>query len=823
MNIPHVSRRLVAWTYRIVRIAVRLIFVLVLLALVLFVYLRIQGVPGPLLREIMRRANEAGIPASVEGITLTLGGWRADHVCYYSNHPDDLESIFQAKSVFFSVQRNGVAKRVDVEVVAEGVTMAPSVAWGVAIPEGNPARRIGRVEVTLGFKPDRIVLSDGAMEWLGCRFSVNGTILKRMGAPPPERLLTLSPVQITAAQFQMLEDRLEMLSLPTGATIDIDFEVDTSDYSKSRLDFAVQVEKPAFRDVGFSEAVIAGSYAYPELRLERAALFDGKQSMQVSGEYSFESRQIKGTVYNSIASNRPLQLLPVAVREWLEKAELRIDSLPRLEINFGPALAQELPNHLSGAFSLRGASYQGLEIERLRGTLKRANNRIELANLQGSVRGQEHRAKEVGSALQGGTAEGEVFWDQNTREFGVKADINFDPHLLVQPLAPVAIATNIIQYFSFKNQPPRGHLELGAMVDDWGTFYIDIQAVANEASFRGVAFSSINVTETYRNGRLKLDPIAVVQGADFAKGAIELDFRNDTVSFDAESSLNPAALEAVIYPGLDLFKEKIKTQGDVRVSARGMVDWGSMSRTDFSAKVFSKRLEIPVGVADDFQAEIVGKGPLLTVRDAAFSLYGGQGGGSFSIRLDPAQKPMPYEVNTSFSKVDFMRFVEFCRPGEVCCVSGKLSGRTHVKADMATNFFSMANGSASLRVDDGQLADLPLFKGFTKVVRSVIPGFDTFSITSMDGDFTITNGKIASKMVRFHGDAISATARGSYHPDSGFDAYVQTHVLRGGGLGKLVRLITDPLLKFFEMRLTGTFLDPVWRLDKFTKNPFKEK
>ncbi len=170
-----------------------------------------------------------------------------------------------------------------------------------------------------------------------------------------------------------------------------------------------------------------------------------------------------------------------------------------------------------------------------------------------------------------------------------------------------------------------------------------------------------------------------------------------------------------------------------------------------------------------------------------------------------------------------MRFVEFCRPGEVCCVSGKLSGRTHVKADMATNFFSMANGSASLRVDDGQLADLPLFKGFTKVVRSVIPGFDTFSITSMDGDFTITNGKIASKMVRFHGDAISATARGSYHPDSGFDAYVQTHVLRGGGLGKLVRLITDPLLKFFEMRLTGTFLDPVWRLDKFTKNPFKEK
>ncbi len=806
-----------------VRIAVRLIFVLVLLSLVLFVYLRIQGVPGPLLREVMRRANEAGIPVSVEGITLTLGGWRADHVCYYSNHPDDLEPIFEAKSVFFSAQRNGDGEGVDVEGVAEGVTMAPSVAWGVAIPEGSPARRIGRVEVTLGFKPDRVVLSDGTMEWAGCRFSVNGTILKRMGAPPPERLLTLFPVQVTAAQFQMLEDRLEMLSLPTGATIDIDFKVDTADYSKSRMDFAVQAEEPAFQSVGFSKAEVVGSYAYPELWLERAALFDGKQSIQLSGEYSFASKQIKGTLYNSIASTRSMQLLPVTVREGLEGAKLRIDNLPRLEIDFGPALAKELSNHFSGAFSIRDASYQGLEIERLRGSLKRANNRIEFTHLQGSVRGQEHRAAEIGSTMHGGSAEGEVFWDGNTREFGVDVEASLDPNILVRALSPIAIATNIIQCFRFKDQPPRGHVTVGADLDDLNTFYIDIQAVANEASFRGVGFSSINATMAYRNGRVKLDPIAVVQGADFAKGAIELDFNNDTVSFDAESSLNPAALEAVIYPGLNLFGEKIKTQGDVRVSAQGMVDWGSMERTDFSAKVSAKKLEVPVGVAEDFHAEVVGKGPLLTVRDATFSLYGGQGGGSFSIRLDPAQKSMPCEVNTSFSKVNFKKYIEFFRPNEVCSVSGKLSGRTHIKMDMATNFFSVANGSASLRVDDGQLADLPLFKGFSKVVRGVIPRFDTFSITSMDGGFTITQGEIASKMVRFHGDAVSATARGSYHPETGFDAYVQTHVLREGGLGKLVRLLTDPLLKFFEMRLTGTFSDPVWHVDNFTKNPFKEK
>jgi len=451
MNLPHFSRRLTKGVYRATRGFVYCMSVLAALAIVAFVFLRIYGVPGPLLREAMRRVNAAGIPVEVDGITLTLHGWRADHVRYYSANPDDLEPLFLARQVFFSA-RNSKLKDVgsnawNLDVEAVGVGVNPSVEWGVAIPRDSPCHHVEQIEVSLGFLPDRILLSHGKMNWLGSRFNVNGTIIKgerKTGPSPARKQKTLSPVFITEQQFQTFENRLKTLSLPNGAIVDIDFSIDTTNYSASRVDLAINAKEVGFRGVGFSKVEIAGSYAYPTIQIERAGLFQGKQSLQLSGEYSMDSREAEGSLYNSITSNQLLLLLPDRIHGVLVKAGLRIDQLPRLEIDVGPSEAKDLLNHLSGVFSIRDVGYQGLEIEALRGRVRRENNRIEFTELQGSALGQEERVEEMGSAMHGGSAEGTVFWDGNTREFGVDVDASLDPNILVQALSPIKIATNII-------------------------------------------------------------------------------------------------------------------------------------------------------------------------------------------------------------------------------------------------------------------------------------------------------------------------------------------------------------------------------------------
>ena len=822
MNVAKLSRHFIKGMYWATRFFVVGLSVLLLFVILAFIFLRVYGVPGPILREAMRHINAAGIPVAVEGVTLTLHGWRADQVRYYSTNPDDLEPLFLAQHVYFSI-RNSRQKRagsegLSIDAKAVEIELYPSVEWGIDIPPESLSRYVDQIDVALGFLTNRIEIAHGQIDWLGSRFNIEGTILKRREGVEPVRTprqLPGFPVEISRQSFLEFERRIKELSIPDGATVDIDFLINTADYRAGWVNLAVRADALTFRKAGFSKVDISGSYAYPFLRFDRIGLFKGKQSLQLSGEYNLDTGLAGGALYNSITSNDLLLALPDQILSLLTKAELRVDHLPRFSIDFGPAPPRELLNRMTGTFSVRGVSYQGLEIEALYGNVKRTNNRLEFTSLQGSVLGQEERAAEVGSAMHGGTAAGEVFWDGNTREFGVDADINFDPLLLVQPLAFVEIATNIIQRFAFTGRPPQAHVALGSNVDDWSTFYIDIRGMANDMVVQGVKFTSVNVVQTYRNAQLNLDPVASMQGTRYLKGYAHMDFRDSTVSFDAVTSLNPADLEDMIYPDLRLFGHHIKTEGDVRIEAGGTFDWHRMQETDFAASVEADQLTIPIAAMEHFKAEVVGDGSEIRVNKASFGLYGGHGEGRFTQHWSPPESELPYEIDLNISDADFQQCLSFLFGDRPVNVSGIMNANAHIAADFTTNFYTTANGEGFVRVDNGQLTDLPLFRGFSRLMRKVFPSFTVLSITNLRGNFAITEGVISSEDAYFEGDLISAKVHGRYVYPTGFDAYIKAQVFREGRISKMVRVLTDPLMRLLEMKLEGPLSDPSWELEKF--------
>jgi len=803
--------------YGLVRALVRTMAVLSMLLVLAFVFLRLYGVPGPLLREAVRRANAAGIPVDIGSITLTLRGWRADHVSFYSKHPDDLMPILEADSLFFARRESDDvgSKGWTFDVEAVGILVNPSVEWGVRIPDGNASRRVERVRASLGFLPNRIELSNGEISWLGSRIHLDGVILNLDEKPTPEHP-TLLPVILTEERFQALENRLKMLSFWDGATVDISFSVDAGDYAASWVDFSARAEAFSFREINFSEVEVSGRYAYPDVLLHRASLSLGHQIALLSGGYNLETKQLQGALKNTIVSPQILLLLPGFVHEALVKAELHFDQLPRLDLEFGPARPKDLMNHVSGSFSIREVGYAKMEVDSLRGDLSRKNRRLELTNLQGALLGQEERAQEVGSAMHGGSASGTVFWDGNTREFGVDVDACLDPNLLVRALSPIRIATNIIQRFSFKDQPPRGHVSVGADLDDSDTFYINIQAMGNDVRLQGVEFSSVNVTQTYKSGVLTLDPFAGMQGTDFLKGSASVDFRNSIARFDALSSVPPADIEDLVYPEFNLFGNKIRTEGAVQIKAQGSLDWKTMQTTDFTAEVQAKHLELPVARLDDFSAAVSGKGPLLEVKEALFNMYGGAGHGIFHIQLDPQTNAMPYGLDFKMANAEFLDCLQFAGLSSNPDVFGKLSVETALEADMKKNFFKSANGHGTVLVEEGQLTDLPALRGFSRVMRKMMPGFNAFSITRLQCGFEFKDGVIHSDDAYFEGDLMSAKGHGCYCAENGFDAYVQAQVFSENPVSKVIRVITDPFFKLFEIKLEGPLAKPTWRLEKFS-------
>ena len=699
--------------------------------------------------------------------------------------------------------------------------MNPSVAWGVEIPTESGCRHVERLDLSLGFRSDRVILSNGKMQWLGSRFSVGGIILKgerkkrETGTEAVPAKGAILPVYVDAQRFQALEARLAALSLPEGATVEIDFLIDMADYAASRIGFSFKAERPGVRGVVFSAAEVTGNYAYPVLRIEHAGVSMGKNSCRVGGTYAFDTKLVEGTFSNTLANNQILSLLPPRVCDAMAQAGVRIDEPPQFEIEFGPAPAKELANHFSGTFFVHNVAYKDLEIKSMTGRVKRENNRIEFTELDGVAGGQEERAVEGGSALHGGFAKGTVFWDGNNREFGVDVDACLDPNILVGVLSPIQIATNIIERFVFSDQPPRGHVAVGASFSKEDSFFIDIAAKGTNVAFQGVAFDTIDVTQTYKHGQVKLDPLAATQGTDSTQGAVLIDLRKNAVGFDLSTGMNPADIEKLAYPSFDLFEKHIRMGGNVQIDAKGTFDWGTMQQTDFQAKVRAERVGLPFAKLDHFAAEVRGDGSTIAVENAAFGLFDGKGQGGFSMDWNPGKKKLPYETEITFSKINFHRFLVFLGVDPSSTIAGRLGGNAFFEGDFSTNFYATARGEGFVRVDDGQLTDLPLFRGFSRVIRKVIPSFTVFTITGLRGNFTLAEGAVSSPDAYFEGDLISAKGRGSYNFKTGFDAIMQVQMLSESRLSKVVRVITDPLLKLFEVKLTGTLAEPSWKLEKF--------
>lgn len=794
-----------------------------MIALGIAVYLNLQGVPKPILRKVVHRITESGILVDIESIHLSLQGWRATNVRCYSGNPDDLEPVLMAREVFF--RRNGMVdynnQRISgYDITANGIVLSPSVDWCIGLPKDSALRQVEHISLAIAFGSRSVVVKDGQIKWHDLMFNVNGTMLKKdvvdddRGKPVLGK--EFQAFIIDQELLQDFEEVLAALRLSEKAVVDIDFLFNAGRPASSRLTISAQTKAFEYRDVFFSLAEIAVSYEFPRFQLDRAALHKDNGVFSIKGEYDLDTKETLVQVSNSLSSKQLFLLLPQSILSFLAQQEIRTDSFPLFDLQFGPTQPQYLHRKLTGSFALKNIMLRDLEFSSLSGKLSRTGDRLDVFELRGEVDGQEHRSDEVGSSMAGGSAAGEVFWDAASSEIGIIVESSIDPNLLVGPLAFSDTATNVISRFRFDGQAPLLRTELGACYDNWRSLYISIQGSASDLYFHDVPFTSLNASTYYSKGLLSIDRLVAKQGVDFVKGSVSLDFRNGVAGFDAVGSINPETIEGVVYPRNGIFGRSVKVSGVSKISGRGTVDWRHMRKTDFLAEVEAQRMELPMAVLNQFSAKVTGDGPVIQVEEAVFNVFGGEGDGTFSLLADPSGTGVPYKVDVRLRNMDIKEYLEYLHPDTPHDATGELSGYLQAEADFSRGFFDSANGNGRVHIRHGQLADLPLFRGFSSIMRMVIPSFKMFSINRLKGDFELKDGVIYSKNAYFDGDLLSAKGRGSYSTSRGFNAYVQAQVFSDNDVSRIFRFFTDPLLKLFEVKLEGTFKEPQWKLNTFS-------
>ena len=797
---------------------------------VFLLFLRVYGIPDPLLRKAIDRANNEGIPIDVERVKLTIRGWKAVGVRYYSKSPDDLDPLIYAPEIYFSRKTSlipGKYAKWTFDISAEDLEVNPPVAWGFSLSEDSMLRHVDRLDLLLGFTEDRIVLHKGTVSWMNTVFRSQGVVMK-----PEVKEGILSSIteavaredtdrsfsEVDPFRLNTWEDDLKDLLDSGLIDAEINFSVHLGDPERNQAAWDIHASDVSVRDVEFSSVALSGGLHGQVMEIEQGVVEKGEEKFQASLRYDLGSGRVEGFVDNAVTSPELWSFLPAAVSEFMVENELEMNRLPGFFLSFGPTDSESLLEEITGGFSIDHIRLRGLELESVKGQVENHEGILRVSELQCLVIGQETSRESMQSCMKGGAIDqGTFVWDFGRKRFDVTASGTLDPLLLIGPLSPVRVATNVIHRFRFPDHPPQMEIRLGYTPGYKNSFYMNLQVLANDAVIHEAELSSANVSSYYTNKVLRLDPVAITRGSNYLKGSTSIDFGRDAAVFDVVGSVRPSVLEHMTYPQLRLFGEKIRTAGAVRFSGSGCLDWGTMETTDFSVDVSAEKLELPIGELTEFTAVCSGKGPLLSVTDAKFKWYDGTGAGGLSIRVDPESPLRPYTVDVQVDQSDFRRILRFFNPDAPQSVTGLLSGSLNCSADFSRDFLEGATGSGDVLIKNGRLNDLPLFGGFSRLLRKVIPSFNVFSITSLRGSFELKDGAVITKYAYFDGDLISAKGKGRYSRAEGFDAQVQVQLLGDNQISRVFRVITDPILKLLKLKLEGSLKDPSWRLDTFDK------
>jgi len=229
--------------------------------------------------------------------------------------------------------------------------------------------------------------------------------------------------------------------------------------------------------------------------------------------------------------------------------------------------------------------------------------------------------------------------------------------------------------------------------------------------------------------------------------------------------------------------------------------------------------------ASAFYSDIQGRGAQLAFTNSTIDLYGGQAEGSAEFDIFLEDGSAPYHINARIAKIDLNQLLGQIGHSDYNRTRGQLSASLDLTTDAKAGFWKSVQGGGQTKIENGLLADLPLFGGFSRLIQSAFSGFNLFSLTAFSADYELHDGAIWSDNAQLGGTLISARGRGNYSPEKGLNFVVVAAPLRQPSdqnkewyqLQRLAAGATSPLFRLLEFQLEGPLEKPQWRFVNLPK------
>lgn len=479
-----------------------------------------------------------------------------------------------------------------------------------------------------------------------------------------------------------------------------------------------------------------------------------------------------------------------------------------MEVRADPGPPVWVPANLSGFFAYDRLSLRGVPLAQGSGRIASADGVLLLYEV----------ATRIGAAGERGEAALELAWDPAQHVTEGALALRLDPN----DFAPILNSNQLrlARRFVFSNELPRftGRFRRTTVPTN---LYVEGELTASNFSYRGVHVDSMRAVLVHTNHHVRLDPWHFDRPEGSTTGWIDVPLSDRAIRVALDSTMHPAAIAGIIGPRLHRTISSWRFDGPVALRARGVVDaTGHEEITDLMLEVAGQKMGRGRWIADEASFRLHALHGAYTTTDAVGRAYNGQWRAAVRVEPMPAGPEHRFIIDAAITNADFAKIAE----GALSASDQAPSGRVHLDMQItglvSDAFGAATRGGGSLVIEDGAILRTRLFGGLSDLLSRLVPGLGFIAQTDLTCTYQIADGAIFSDDILLSGDLISMRADGEMEFNGEIRMRVEVQLLRRGPIAFLLRLVTLPVTKLFEFRLTGTLENPKWRPVNLPKELF---
>jgi len=788
-------------------------FALILIVLLALFHLLTIGIPGPLTQNITGWLQKKGIPLQIDSISLsTHRGWVLHNVRIYSTEPDDLKPVLQTEKLYIHIWPEDWTPlsrtQWDLTVYSKQIEVSLGLPWENALDKTNPFRTINRLQAHLQIDPSGFEMDTAEIDWGGYTLHANGQ------AAFPDQTQPANPAFYNALQTHATQaaELLSELTFSTPPEFNLHFDLPSGTWEQTTLD-ATFIAGGLRRQERLYDR-IAGSMHFRNNKVQLDSLqitLQNNEQLSLSGNYNLSSGTAQLDVTNSLQIVDLLSLLPESAAAGIAQSGLQPFGAVEFDASLGPCPPQQLLEQARIQMHNLQITREDLTLDPLRFDLVRTGNRLEVNSIQAQANG--------------GLLTGNVEMDIDSGAWHVSAQGS-------APSAPVGTllgggAQNWINRVNFTNHFP----DITADVSwggEKGSLLMRATLSGQDVLCAGIPIDTLDLTMAYSNRIFALTSLQAVRGDQNFSGTVAIDFAKKLAFFDVTNEFSPAVIAQFIAPDYPTILNHFNFTGPLTSTASGQIDYsggtdhavqGSLQATAVSAAGLN---------ADSFQGQIEARGDQLIFSDTSMNLFDGVVEGAAIFDLQFGDEKSPYRLDLSATRLNLNQLAQHLSTNNHSRTQGQLSTTLDITADTANGFWASAKGQGKVEIQDGQLHDLPILGGFSRLIRTTLPGFSFFSMTTLYSKFELHDGALRTDNLQLGGTLLSARGRGSFSPKTGLDFVLKAEPLRQTRENKewyqlhlwgadILKQGTAPLFSLLEFKLTGALDKPYWRLTNLPK------